>query len=355
MPVSTIPVTLVQGFSPTARAAVLGDLGLLRTAEEKWAWLLQDCESEPAQADLLKGATLSPKPESPGSRMRLSNACVCCVGQAELQSQLPKLLRAGPWKRVVIELAPGSHPAKVIDYLRSKAWSTKLDIQQVLLAIDNESCGRYLSAVERHQVDQASHSASATFAAGTSLSPALGPSALHFLARAQLMASTHLVSVAGDKLELNSLRASFSRCDLLSELVCLNVDEFKVASSLEHRFSNSKAANQHARAHTSCNLGTDESNAIHFRLCWSPTSLFDRKRVMQVISTFSQAWPGANVLGIFATERAWYEWRAIDSMQRWGETEYRVCSFLRIESVASIALREQLSDLKIAIEQTIAN
>ena len=169
------------------------------------------------------------------------------------------------------------------------------------------------------------------------------------------MASTHLVTIAVDEPELGSLRASLSRCDLFSELACLDVDDFKFASSLEDKFSDSKAANQHARAHTSCDLRTDESNAIHFRWRWSPSCLFDRKRVMEVISTFSQSLPQANVLGVFATERAWYEWHAVNSVRRWTETEYRVCSLLRIESVDSIELREQLRDLQIAINQTIEN
>ena len=340
-----IPVTLVLGFSAAAKTALLRVLQSLQTTEASWGWMLQDLSAEFEEPGLGR----------PGSRLRLSSACICCLGQAELQAQLPRLLRAGPWKRVVIELASGSHPAKVLDFLRSKSWSTKLDVQQVLLAIDSETLSGYFSGLEPKAIEGSSSTSAPISAIAASNKASMNASAGRILARAQLLASTHLVAIKLSEHELATMRGSLSKCDLLEDLVCLSADDFTHGALVAPGFSNSTSANQDSRAHISCNLRTDESNTLCFDLRWSPSRLFNRKRVMAVINTFAPSERVLFALGVFATERAWYEWRLADSGFQWSDTDYRAGSFLRLKTIDSIVLREQLRELQFAIEDTIEN
>jgi G3E family GTPase len=318
-PDSPTPVTLVLGASTSAKSALVRRLHDLQDADSPWAWLLQDLEPRASAALSLTAKTSPPTRQRDGAYLRLSSGCVCCLGQAELQAQLPKLLRAGPWARIVIELASVSHPAKVIDFLRSKTWRMKLDIEQVLLAIDNEQSNalQTLSAATPAQIPAQS------------------------LARAQLLASTQLVSVDLSEAALAAMRESLSKIELCADLNWVDVDAVTI--------------NQVTTAHTSCDLGTSAANTHEFELRWSALRLFDRKRVLAVLNEFAQSHSLRNAIAIFATERAWYEWRVIDSHSAWCESEYRVCNLLRIKNIDVAACQTQLRDLQFAIEDTITN
>ncbi len=314
-PDSQTPVTLVLGVSTSAKSALVRRLHDLQDADSHWAWLLQDLEPRATGALSSTTKTSAPARQRDGAYLRLSSGCVCCLGQAELQAKLPQLLRAGPWARIVIELASVSHPAKVIDFLRSKTWRMKLDIEQVLLAIDNEQ-------------SNALQTRSAT-------TPA------QILTRAQLLASTQLVSVDLSEAALAAMRESLSKIELCADLTWVDVDAVSI--------------NQVTTTHTSCDLRTSAANTHQFELRWSALRVFDRKRVMAVMNEFAQSHSLQNAIAIFATERAWYEWRMIDSNSDWCESDYRVCNLLRIKNIDVTACQTQLRDLQFAIEDTITN
>ncbi len=326
------PVTLVLGLSARAKGAVLEALRAVQGDDQAWAWLLQDL----------------PPPTRSGTYLRLSNACICCLGQAELQAQLPKLLRAGRWRRIIIEMASSSHPAKVLDFLRSKPWRTRLDIQQVLLAIDAEHLNAYGSVPTE------------VGATGTTDATMVrGASAAHLWARAQLLASTHRVSINLNEGALASMDASLARCDLYSELLPINTHRATIVAQLSSVLMSNATENQFTRAHSSCNFRTSATNTASnealFEVYWSPLRVFDRRRVMTVVNDFAQSSVITDAMAIFATERAWYEWRVVHSRRVWQETEYRVCNVLRIKRMHAMAHEHSLRDLQIAIDDTITN
>jgi G3E family GTPase len=326
---SPTPVTLVLGLSAPAKGAVLAALRAVQGDDQAWAWLLQDLPPPIASTS-----------DNVGTYLRLSNACICCLGQAELQVQLPKLLRAGRWRRMIIELASSSHPAKVLDFLRTKPWRTRLDIQQVLLAIDAEHLYAYKSVANE-----------------------VGATVAHLLARAQLLASTHRLSVNLNEGALANLDASLAQCDLYSDLLPINTLPATIVAQLSSVLMSSATQNQFTRADSSCNFRTSDSNSATnsasneslFEIYWSPLRVFDRRRVMTVVNDFAQSNVITNAMAIFATERAWYEWRVIDSRREWQETEYRVRNVLRIKLTRATAHEHSLRDLQIAIDDTITN
>ncbi|MBU6271294.1 MAG: hypothetical protein KGQ67_08335 [Betaproteobacteria bacterium] len=80
-----------------------------RPADERWAVVLDD-------ARLPRPAL----PDDPSLRVAgFAGGCACCVAAAPFSMLLARLLRQGPWHRLLIRLADTADPAAVIDALRA--------------------------------------------------------------------------------------------------------------------------------------------------------------------------------------------------------------------------------------------
>lgn len=87
-----------------------------RPADERWAVVLDDARiPRPAL------------PENTALRVAgFAGGCACCVAAAPFSLLLARLLRQGPWHRLLIRLADTADPAAVIDALRAGPLSAVL-------------------------------------------------------------------------------------------------------------------------------------------------------------------------------------------------------------------------------------
>jgi len=65
--------------------------------------------------------------------------CACCTAQLTFSTALTRLLRRGPWHRLLIETAGHGHPARMIDRLRVPALADRLRLQPPVAVIDARS------------------------------------------------------------------------------------------------------------------------------------------------------------------------------------------------------------------------
>lgn len=80
-----------------------------RPADERWAVVLDDARG--ARPEL---------PTDPALRVSgFAGGCACCVAAAPFSFLLARVLRQGPWHRLLIRLADTADPAAVIDGLRA--------------------------------------------------------------------------------------------------------------------------------------------------------------------------------------------------------------------------------------------
>jgi hypothetical protein len=80
-----------------------------RPADERWAVVLDDARGVPPEL-----------PADPALRVSgFAGGCACCVAAAPFSLLLARVLRQGPWHRLLIRLADAADPAAVIDGLRA--------------------------------------------------------------------------------------------------------------------------------------------------------------------------------------------------------------------------------------------
>jgi hypothetical protein len=97
-----VPVTLLAG--PAAGAA-LARWAAERPPDERWA-VVHDAAAPP------------PLAESPALAVAgFSGGCLCCVGSSAFPLFLGRLLRRGPWQRLMVALPAGAEVAAAVDAL----------------------------------------------------------------------------------------------------------------------------------------------------------------------------------------------------------------------------------------------
>lgn len=75
----------------------------------------------------------------------LSGSCACCTAQPALRALLPRVLRAGPWDRLIVELAGPGLPQQLADALRDPAWRPWLTLEETVLVVDAGRPAPYLA------------------------------------------------------------------------------------------------------------------------------------------------------------------------------------------------------------------
>ncbi len=124
-----VAVTLLLGAWGSGKTTALNHWLTQRPESERWAVLLNE-------AGALEVNASSPQANSALQVMDIAGGCACCSAQMVFQTQLVKLLRAGPWSRIFIELASQAHAAPLIDSLRSPSLRSVLRLSHVVLVLD---------------------------------------------------------------------------------------------------------------------------------------------------------------------------------------------------------------------------
>jgi hypothetical protein len=125
-----IPTTVVTGSRGSGKSRLIAQLRALRPARERWAFLSNT--PDPAGG----GGGQEPAGAIGGSEFfHVAGGCACCLTGPAFRTTLVRLLRAGPWQRLHIEMDPAGHPHRLVDQLRLPPFDQYLWVDKLLLTL----------------------------------------------------------------------------------------------------------------------------------------------------------------------------------------------------------------------------
>ncbi len=120
---SATPLTLLCAADPARALALALRWAAGRPPGERWALLIDDPAAphpEPVQND--EALRL----------VRLASGCVCCSGAIALRTALTRVLREGPWQRLLLLPSATARVDLLVDALRASLAASWLDIDSIV-------------------------------------------------------------------------------------------------------------------------------------------------------------------------------------------------------------------------------
>lgn len=134
MPVT--PVTLVTGFLAAGKTTAIRQWCSRRPASERWAVLVNDFGHLAIDAAAHAGVEV----------FEVAGGCACCAASVAMRTTLGRILRRGPWDRLLVELSGLGHPSALIDLLLDAGRSMPLRLDGVVALVDGSRPGPWLDA-----------------------------------------------------------------------------------------------------------------------------------------------------------------------------------------------------------------
>ena len=153
-----IPVTVVAGGSGSGKSRLIAQLRAARAPQQRWALLSNS--GGPQTGEMTPGEVASAEPGpgagvvlpdevvAAGHYFRVAGGCACCVAGPAFRVTLVRLLRAGPWDHLHVEVDPTGHPHTLVDQLRSPPFDQYLTVTQLLLTLSEEESALYRAGAE---------------------------------------------------------------------------------------------------------------------------------------------------------------------------------------------------------------
>lgn len=325
-----LPVTVVAGFAGAGKSTLIDHWLRGRPAGERWAVLANASAAEPPDEGAIAPASHRVAgPRVAGSRLRLPigryrvvGGCACCTAQASARSALIELLRAGPWERLVVELDGAAHPAALVDLLRRPPFDALLRVDDLVTVVV------------------------ATRPAPFEAAP------MHPLAQAQVEVATRIVLNRAGRL------AEARRVALVRRLADAPPFGRAVEATDDRRAAWTHGVDQASGLEPARGPrdpagapGTAATQPMEWR--WPADRIFDRPRLQALAAAWAARMPLARGIGVFRTERDWYQWRFDGSGVSWEASAYRLESRLQLY-VDPQRLAEIAAPLLAAIEVDLA-
>jgi hypothetical protein len=290
-PAGPTPLTLLCAgdLAPALALALRWAAG--RPPGERWALLIDDPvapQSVPVQAE--DGLQI----------LRLASGCICCSGALALRTALARVLRDGPWQRLLLLPSAVARIDSLVDALRASLAAAWLDIDSIITL---QLAGR------------------AAPPGALEASP-LVVDARHDPAAAQLAVPLPLASgPAGARLHVdeNSRAADWAA---ISEILRTGFAQQALADA------------------------APDGSADRSLLRWPGSQVFDRRLLIAALQSCGQA---RIERGLFRTARDWYRWSA-GADPAWQPTGWRLDSRLLVCGASD----EVLSGLRSRLQQCIA-
>lgn len=120
------PLTVVAGFTGAGKTTAIRRWLRTRPVGERWAVLLNGLGAGLSEAALGADVDL----------FTLTTGCACCAAPVVLRPVLHRVVRRGPFDRVILELAGMGDAAAMVDRLRESAQGTPLFVESVIAVVD---------------------------------------------------------------------------------------------------------------------------------------------------------------------------------------------------------------------------
>ncbi len=293
----TLPLTLVAGFDTAGKTALIHRWARQRPAGERWAVALNGFHTD----------TLDSLADDDVVVFPMVGGCACCAAAVTLRPLLHRILRRGPWHRIVFELAGSGHLPTLIDRLREAARGTPLQLDAIVAIVDVRRPAPFL----------------ASGADGAAL------------ARAQAECADRVVLTGhGTHTEVAALRAHLaaglfgprpvlgggSDAPGWSEVLHARVDG-------DPHGSPSRPLPGGGRCWT-----RRHHDAVEVTWYWPPQTRFDRRRVEAWVAQTGEAEALRSGIGAFPTLRDWSLWQHAAGQSTWRACDWRrdariVCRF----------------------------
>lgn len=135
-----IPVTVVAGARSAGKTYLIDQLRAACPADQRWAFLSNSLEQRPGDG---------PQRAVPADQyFRVAGGCACCIAGPAFRTTLVRLLRAGPWHHLHIEVDAAGHPHTLVDQLRSPPFEQHLTVTQCLLVMRQADSVLYRSGTD---------------------------------------------------------------------------------------------------------------------------------------------------------------------------------------------------------------
>lgn len=124
------PVTVVLGGQGSGKSHLIAQLRAQCPPGERWALLSNSANPGPYRAGGEDAVGLPPE-----AYFSVAGGCACCLAGPAFRTTLVRLLRAGPWDRLHVEVDPAGHPHRLVDQLRTPPFDRYLTVSQLLLTL----------------------------------------------------------------------------------------------------------------------------------------------------------------------------------------------------------------------------
>ena len=128
--VKRIPTNLIVGFLGSGKTTAIAKLIAGRPERENWSILINEFGKVSIDHALVDSDLESVNIEE------LAGGCACCTMSFVFKPLLAQFLRRTKPDRLILEPSGLSHPAKIIDILRSKGFARSIDLRNVICLVD---------------------------------------------------------------------------------------------------------------------------------------------------------------------------------------------------------------------------
>lgn len=320
VPAGPIPTLLVTGFVGVGKTTLIAGWLARRPPGERWAVLINGSGAtgigRAAGADAKGIDAKGADARNTAEVFEVAGGCACCAAGVAFRATLTRLLRRGPWDRLLIEASGLGHPAQLVDRLREPSLQPLLALLPPVAVVDARRPAPFL--------DDA-HPAHPSAAAQTAL--------------ARLLIVNRAADV--DPHELRRLTANLAALPPWPRPVLESADADLPLGDVLAALDDDRAAAASPRIRD-----VDGGRACDWR--WPAERVFDRRRLEDALKALSdeggslRARGLLRMKGVFRTERAWYGWRWSDGQHQWAETQWRADS--RLEAIAIRDFDPQIVD-----------
>jgi G3E family GTPase len=265
---------------------------------------------------------------------------------------LTRLLRRGPWARLLVETTGLGHPAKLVDRLRAPRLAAHVALRPPVAVVDASRASLYLDATRPDHaiaIDQAALARVLVLNRGDALPPAEADALAAALAalppwpRAVLPTSDGTVA-------LEAVLAAGEATTVGAP--CPAVPAGPAAAGARSPRPEAATAPPDPAAPRPEPMRwqrTDTAAGVAAAGWWWPAAAaFDRARLQAALDALAA--PGGPLRacgllrgkGVFRTERAWYGWQWVDGRADWHETAWRADN--RVEILARTQIDPQVVD-----------